>query len=144
MSGHSYIPVEFKPLGPPPEAKPDLAIETEGTMVRVMRDILLQRGALDVEATPQGADGATAQVPAYKFAAAAVGHPWQLSPEECDLVSDALLGTSGEDVIAAGIKCADDGASWVESCCRWGSFFGECSATGGVRIDWLPECLETW
>jgi hypothetical protein len=113
-------------------------------MVRIMRDILIERGALDVEATPQEANGARAQVPAYKFADAAVGHPWQLSPEECDLVRDALLGTSGEDVIAAGINCGDDGASWVESCRGWASFFDECSATGGVSIDWLPERLETW
>jgi hypothetical protein len=97
-----------------------------------------------VGATPQEANGARAQVPAYKFAGAAVGHPWQLSPGECDLVRDALLGTSSEDVIAAGIKSGDDGASWVESCRGWASFFDECSATGGVRIDWLPERLETW
>jgi hypothetical protein len=143
MGGHSYTPVELKPVGPPPEAKPDLALETEETMVRVMRAILIQRGALDVEATPQEATGARAQVPAYKFADAAVGDPWLLTPEECDLVRDALLGTSGEDVIAAGINCADDGESWVESCRGWASFFDECSATGGARIDWLPERLET-
>ncbi len=144
MGGYSYTPVEFKPVGPPPKAKPDLALATEEAMLRVMRAILVQRGALDVEATPQDANGAGAQVPAYKFADAAVGHPWQLSPEECDLVRDALLGTSGEDVIAAGINCGDDGASWVESCRGWASFFDECSATGGARIDWLPERLETW
>jgi len=74
MGGYSYTPVEFKPLGPPPEAKPDLALATEETMVRIMRDILVQRGALDVEATPQEANGARAQVPAYKFADAEVGH----------------------------------------------------------------------
>src|SRR5271166_5798995 len=82
MGGYSYTPVEFKPLGPPPEAKPDLALETEEAMVRIMRDILIQRGALDVEATPQEANGASPQVPAYKFADAAVGRPWQLSPDE--------------------------------------------------------------
>ncbi len=144
MGGHSYTPVEFRPLGPPPEAKPDLALATQDSLVRVMQAILIHRGALDVEATPQETNGAREQVPAYKFADAAVGHPWQLSPEECSLVRDALLGTSGEDVIAAGIKCRDDGASWVESCRGWASFFDECSATGGVGIDWLPERLETW
>jgi hypothetical protein len=144
MGGQCYTPVEFRPLGPPPDAKPDLALATDESLVRMMRAILVHRGALDVEATPQEANGVRAQVPAYKFADAAVGHPWQLSPEECSLVRDALLGTSGEDVIAAGIKCGDDGASWVESCRGWASFFDECSATGGVRIDWLPERLETW
>jgi hypothetical protein len=152
VGGYSYTPVEFKPLGPAPEAKPDLALATEEAMVRMMRDILVQRGALDVEATPQEANGARAQVPAYtqvpayKFADAAVGHPWQLCAEECNLVRDAFLGTSGEDIIAAGINVnyGDDGASWVESCHGWASFFDECSATGGVRIDWLPERLETW
>jgi hypothetical protein len=143
MGGYSYTPVELTPLGHAPEAKSGLALATEEAMVRIMRDILVQRGALDVEAA-QGADGATARVPAYKFADAEVGHPWQLSPEECDLVRDALLGTSGEDVIAAGISCGDDGASWVESCRGWASFFDECSAIGGVRIDWLPERLEAW
>jgi hypothetical protein len=119
-------------------------VETDNTLVRVMRNVLVQRGALDLAASPGEANGASAQVPAYKFADAEVGHPWQLSPEECDLVRDAFLGTSGEDIIAVGISSGDGIASWVESCRGWASFFDKCSGTGGARIDWLPERHETW
>jgi hypothetical protein len=148
MGGFNETPVKLKPLGTPPEAKRDLSMATNSLDVEYMRDILIQRGALDLDAIPRlereaKARGAKAQVPGYKFAVPAVGHPWLLNAEECHLLRDALLGASGDDIIAAGIPCSHP-ASWVASCRAWALFLDDCAATGGVSIHRLPERIESW
>lgn len=146
-----HCPMEFKPLGPPPEDRPGFALETVDEVVRTVRAVLTQSGALDVDAAPghEPSGEEPIRVAGYKLTPAKPGTSWTMTPDECRLISDDLAGATDGDISAAqealrGTHERGVLANPREVCESWAAFFDECAGLGGLSVTTLPSSIEDW